>query len=338
MERSHSKEILKNVITIKDLATFSGLSKSTVSRVINNAPNVKPETRERVLRAIEKLGYQPDILARGMVTGSLPMVLVIVGDIQNHYFTQSLAGLASRLEQSGFMVTVVDSGYEHEREVTSIHMARICHFAGIIPMTGFSSELVNLELKEADCPVVLLNCHRDNDLFDRIYGNDFRAGYQATQALIARGYRKVYHFSGNSASSVISSERERGYRQAMQEAGLPITHEMILSGDLRQEGGYQLAQICLNGQDPIAICCNNFLMCLGAMKYAQQQGMTIWKDYGMAICEQPPSFYGNSEFIYAGPNLQEIGKSAADLLLERIVHPGKPPESRLYPGLDIYVP
>lgn len=98
---------------------------------------------------------------------------------------------------------------------------------------------------------------------------------------------------------------------------------MILTGDLRQEGGYQLAQICLNGQDPIAICCNNFLMCLGAMKYAQQQGMTIWKDYGMAICEQPPSFYGNSEFIYAGPNLQEIGKSAADLLLERIVHPGK---------------
>lgn len=139
-------------------------------------------------------------------------------------------------------------------------------------MTGFSSELVNLELKEADCPVVLLNCHRDNDLFDRIYGNDFRAGYQATQALIARGYRKVYHFSGNSASSVISSERERGYRQAMQDAGLPITHEMILTGDLRQEGGYQLAQICLNGQDPIAICCNNFLMCLGAMKYAQQPG------------------------------------------------------------------
>ena len=66
------------MITIKDLAAASGLSKSTVSRVINHSPNVKPETRERVMEAVEKLGYQPDILARGMITGMLPMVLVIV--------------------------------------------------------------------------------------------------------------------------------------------------------------------------------------------------------------------------------------------------------------------
>ena len=327
------------MITIKDLATFSGLSKSTVSRVINNAPNVKPETRERVLQAVEKLGYQPDILARGMVTGSLPMVLVIVGDIQNHYFTQSLTGLASRLEQSGFMVTVVDSGYEHEREVTSIHMAQICHFAGIIPMTGFGSERVNLELKQAGCPVVLLNCHNENDLFDRVYGDDFQAGYQATKELIARGYRKIYHFSGSSNISFISAQRERGYRQAMKDAGLSVADEMVQPGDLRMECGYQLAERCLKGEEPAAICCNNFLMGLGAMKYAQQQGMSMWKDYGLAICEQPPSFYGNnSEFIYVGARLQEIGKAAADLLLERIVRPDKPQEARMLPDLDVYYP
>lgn len=327
------------MITIKDLAAVSGMSKSTVSRVINNAPNVKPETRERVMKAVQKLGYQPDILARGMVTGTLPMVLVIVGDIQNHFFTQALAGIEATLEENGFMVVVFDSGYEHKREVTSIQMAKICHFAGIIPMTGFNSDQVNQELKESGCPVVLLNCHRENDLFDQIFGDDYRAGLYATKALIERGYRKIYHFSGNSTMSFISAERERGYRQAMEDAGLPVTPDMVRRGNLRQDSGYMLAQQCLEqGTDSVALCCNNFLMCLGAMTYAQQHGLVLRRDYGMAICEQPPGFYEESEFIYAGPRLQEIGKAAAALLLDRMNHPEKGKETQLFSSLDVYNP
>ena len=327
------------MVTIKDLAAASGMSKSTVSRVINNAPNVKPETRERVMQAVQKLGYQPDILARGMITGMLPMVLVIVGDIQNHFFTQALAGIEATLEEQGFMVVVFDSGYEHEREVTSIQMAKTCRFAGIIPMTGFASDKVTQALRESDCPVVLLNCHRENRFFDQIFGDDYGAGYSATNALLQRGYQKIYHFSGNSAESFISAERERGYRQAMEEAGVPVTEDMVCQGNLRQDSGFLLAQRCLEGETgKAAICCNNFLMCLGAMSYAQQRGMVMWKDYGMAICEQPPVFYQDSEFIYAGPKLQEIGKVAAQLLLERINQPDKERTSIRFSPLDVYLP
>lgn len=110
------------------------------------------------MEAVEKLGYQPDILARGMITGMLPMVLVIVGDIQNHYFTQALAGIETTLEEQGFMVVVFDSSYDPERIVTSIHMAktwplcwnypydRIWQQTGHFHLTGLrlSSDIVKL--------------------------------------------------------------------------------------------------------------------------------------------------------------------------------------------------
>lgn len=327
------------MVTIKDLAAASGMSKSTVSRVINNAPNVKPETRERVMEAVQKLGYQPDILARGMIAGMLPMVLVVVGDIQNHFFTQALAGLEAKLEEQGYMVVVFDSNYVHEREVSSIRMAKTCRFAGIIPMTGFGSEEVKEALRESDCPVVLLNCHRENDFFDQIYSDDYGAGYAAARALLERGYQRIYHFSGSSRTSFISAERERGYRAAMADAGMPVAEDMVRQGNLRQDSGFQLARQCLDRADGgTAICCNNFLMCLGVMDYAQQRGLVMWKDYGLSICEQPPVFYQNSPFIYAGPKLREIGEAAAELLLARIRQPGKERVSRQFSALDVYVP
>ena len=125
----------------------------------------------------------------------------------------------------------------------------------------------------------------------------------------------------------------------MEEAGVPVTEDMVCQGNLRQDSGFLLAQRCLEGETgKAAICCNNFLMCLGAMSYAQQRGKVMWKDYGMAICEQPPVFYQDSEFIYAGPKLQEIGKAAAQLLLERINQPDKERTSIRFSPLDVYLP
>lgn len=327
------------MVTIKDLAAASGMSKSTVSRVINNAPNVKPETRERVMEAVQKLGYQPDILARGMIAGMLPMVLVVVGDIQNHFFTQALAGLEAKLEEQGYMVVVFDSNYVHEREVSSIRMAKTCRFAGIIPMTGFGSEEVKEALRESDCPVVLLNCHRENDFFDQIYSDDYGAGYAAARALLERGYQRIYHFSGSSRTSFISAERERGYRAAMADAGMPVAEDMVRQGNLRQDSGFQLARQCLDRADGgTAICCNNFLMCLGVMNYAEEQGLVPQRDFGLAICEQPPSFYEKTNFIYAGPRLQEMGRTAAGLLLDRIRNPGIARRTEVLSSLEIHAP
>lgn len=328
------------MVTIKDLAVVAGTSKSTVSRVINGDPNVKPETRERVERAIQETGYEPNILARSMIGGSLPLVLVMVGDIQNHYFAETFAGIEMRLKQDGYMAVLYNSTYEEEKELSFIQLSGRCNFSGIIPMTGHKSPRIRACLQETGLPVVLLHRYYDSEIFDRVYGDDFQAGYSATDELIKTGYQRIIHFSGNSSTSTVSSERERGYRVAMEQAALEVRPDMVLQGDLTISSGYALAKKVLrrDGIGPIALCCNNFQMGLGAMDYARRSGFELWKDYVLAICETPPEFYKNSDFIYAGPQLQEMGQMAASLLLKRIKEPNAELEAVRFPSIVPYNP
>ena len=140
--------------TINEIAAKLGISKSTVSRVINNDPHVKAETRENVCRVIRELEYKPNIIARSMITGSLPLVLVIVGDIQNHYFAKTIIGIENVLVEKDYMPVIYNSMYDVEKEKRLIRMAKDCQFAGIIPMTGVRSN----ELEECLREVSLSGC------------------------------------------------------------------------------------------------------------------------------------------------------------------------------------
>lgn len=102
--------------TLKELAMISGISKSTISRVINNDPNVKAETREKVLEYVKKLDYKPNLVARSMVTGNLPLVLVIVGDIQNDYFARIVTGIESVLSEKDYLPVIFSTMYDEEKE------------------------------------------------------------------------------------------------------------------------------------------------------------------------------------------------------------------------------
>lgn len=329
-----------SVVTIKDLAVAAGTSKSTVSRVINGDPNVKQETRERVERAIRDTGYKPNIVARSMIGGSLPLVLVTVGDIQNHYFAETFAGIEKRLTQDGYMAVLYNSTYAEEKELNFIQLSGRCNFSGIIPMTGHKSQRIRQCLQETGLPVVLLHRNYETKIFDQVYGDNFQAGRLATEELLSAGYRRVVHFSGHSDRSTVSAERERGYRAAMEHAGVEVTADMVLQGDLTITSGYELAQrvLCRDGGGPTAVCANNFQMGLGAMDYARRTGFALWKDYALAICETPPDFYKNSDFIYAGPQLQEMGQMAASLLLKRIREPDGELQSVLFPSIVPYNP
>lgn len=327
------------MVTIQDLARASGTSKSTVSRVINHDPNVKEETRKRVEQAIRELNYKPNFVARSMITGSLPLVMVTVGDIQNHYFAQTLVGIEKALTRNGYMAVVYNSTYEIEKEKAFIHLSQACNFSGIIPMTGYKSNELEKSLKECGCPVVLVNRYYSGNEFDQVYGNDFQSGYSATRELISMGYQNIVHLSGNSRVSKISAERERGFCQAMQESGQKVRKNMIMQGNLTQLSGFELAKTLLkDAEKPVAICSNNFLMGLGVMDYARKAGLTIRKDYDLAICEMPPELYMNSDFIYAGPQLSEMGEMAANLLLNRIRNPESETKSVVFSSIVTYHP
>lgn len=323
--------------TINEIAAKLGISKSTVSRVINNDPNVKEKTRESVWRVIRELDYKPNIIARGMITGSLPLVLVIVGDIQNHYFAKTIIGIEKVLTEKDYMPVIYNSMYDVEKEKRLIRMAKDCQFAGIIPMTGVRSNELEECLRDVDCPVVLINRELKKLELDEIYGDDVEASYKATQELIDNGHRVIAHLSGSSTSTV-SAKRRLGYCMALEDNGIPVDEALIFEGKLDMASGYALGEKLFAHSNITAVCSNNFLMALGVVRYAKSIGKTVLKDFDIACCETVPDLYEESAYVYAGADLEEIGKKATEILLKRIEKSEEPRQKICFPATQVYNP
>lgn len=325
------------MVTIKQLALKAGISKSTVSRVINNDPNVKDETRKKVLKVIEEMDYKPNIVARSMVTGSLPIVLVIVGDIQNHYFAKTVVGIEKELTEKNYMTVVYNSAYDVNREKKFIRMAKECRFSGIIPMTAIKNEELEKCLENIDCPVVLINKNLKRKPLDAVFGNDFEAGYLSTVELIKNGHKCIAYASGPSKSTV-SADRERGYREALKDNGIEIDEGIIFEGKLDIPSGYRIGEKIFKNEKVTAVSSNNFLMALGIHRCGKKLGKPVLAEFDIACNETVPELYEESGFIFAGSDLESIGSKAAKFLLKRIEKSEEPVQKIIFSATKVFNP
>ncbi len=303
--------------TIKEISAATGVSKSTVSRVVNNDPNVSERTRKIVLDAIQKMNYTPNIIARSMITGKLPIVLIIVGDILSYHFAKPVVGIEKVLSDTGYMPVVYNSMYDEEKEQAFLDMAKQFKFAGVIPMTAIGSEQLAKTFRDIDIPVVLINKKLKRSRFDAVIADEYEAGYLVTSELIRMGHRRIAYISGQNLHSRISREREQGYREAVIERGLPMDDSIIFPGYLDTKSGYEAAKKIFADPTVTAICTNNYLMAAGVNQYAAELGKRPLVDYDIGCCETV-SELNRSDIIFAGPDLQLIGEKAAELLLKRM--------------------
>ena len=150
--RSQNQEVV--MATIKEISAITGVSKSTISRVINNDVNVSEKTRQLVLDAIQENNYTPNIIARSMITGKFPMVLIIVGDIENYYFARTVVGIEKILSDTEYMPVIYNSMYDEKKERALLNMAKQFRFAGIIPMTSTGSKQLTETCNDIDMTMV----------------------------------------------------------------------------------------------------------------------------------------------------------------------------------------
>ena len=323
--------------TIKDLSAMTGISKSTISRVINNEPNVSEKTRNIVMDAIRETNFTPNIMARGMVTGKLPIVLIIVGDIQNYYFNNTIVGIERVLSGTNYLPVVYNSMYDDRKEKMLIETAVQSRFAGIIPMTGVGTEELLTSFEGVDCPVVLINKWMRKSPYDAVLGDEQEASYLATGELIKLGHKKIAYISGDSKKSRISREREEGFKEAVRDAGLKLEEDLIYPGALDVASGYQLGEELLVKKKLKAICSNSYLMAAGIIKYGEEIGLRPMIDYDIACCECVSEVYSKN-IIFAGPDLEKIGEKAAELLLKRIKGSKEPPQRVSFSVTSVHNP
>lgn len=272
--------------TLSDVAQRANVSKQTISRVINNKGEVSDATRQRVLEAIREIGYYPNTLARSLVTSKSVVIGLSVPNIDQPFFPQIARGVEDAAAGSGYSVFLCNASGSADRELHAIERLRGHRVAGVI---SFNSHLDDETIERAVgglFPVVMINRELPN-----MRGTVIWPGYQsgaelATEHLIQLGRRTIV-FLGMDPESNVDNDKVRGYRHALERAGIPFDPGLVFRtagrlgrgfNDLINGGQQAIAEVRERGADIDAIFASNDLPAIGAMQYLMSQGVQVPED------------------------------------------------------------
>lgn len=303
--------------TLADVARLAGVSAKTVSRVYSHREQVAPETVERVMSAAKRLRFRPNTLARNLRRGGVSTAVgFIMGELGNPFYYTVAAGIERELAAVGFtlVVATTDDSVEGEERVADILLAQRVGALLLIPVGDDQSYLEGE--RQLGTPVVAIDRPARNLVADAVVLGNRRGAREATASLIAHGHRRIA-YACNPASVYTQMERCRGYRDALEAAGIPPSARRELLLDDTTIPAEVAIRSLLDGDDPpTAILAGNNRMCVGAVRAT----------LGMA---HPPALIGFDDFDTAdilgisvvSHDPAEMGRRAARLAIERMAEP-----------------
>ncbi len=275
-------------VRMKDIARELGLSVVTVSKVLRNHSDISAETRERVLKRMRELNYQPDLAARALVTGKSYAIGLIVPDLLHPFFGQVALGLGVTLRERGYCLILASSEEDPNLEQTEIQHLLSRRVDALILASAQTSAEPLRALEESHRPYVLIDRAFPGLLANYVGIDDRMAGQIATAHLIAQGCRRIAHIRGYEVSTAIG--RFDGYCSELVRRGMPVLPELIApippQGDGHgPESGYIAARSLFQlPEPPDGIFCCNDPIALGALRAAVESGREVPKDVAIIGC------------------------------------------------------
>ena len=307
--------------TIKDLAATLGISPSTVSRALRDHPDISDKTKKAVSELAAKHHYQPNQIAKSLQNSQSNTIGVIVPEIRHHFFSTVISGIEDVAYEAGYTIMVCQSNERLAREIINTHALVSNRVAGLL--VAVSTETSTHEhlagvLKQG-IPLVQFDRVVEELTTSKVIVDDFQAAYGAVKHLIDLGYRRIGHLSG---AQCIAMNRHRfnGFRQAMQDHGLPIEQHHVIYEGYREEDGHRGAERFLAMEDmPEAILAINDPVAVGAYSRFKEAGKRIPKDIALV------GFSDNPEAALIDPPLTtvyqpayEMGRCAFSLLMDEL--------------------
>ncbi len=312
-------------ITIEDVAERAGVSKGTVSAVINGKKSVKPATRDQILEVMKELNFRPKGMARNLKNGNQDKSIgIIVKDLNYPFYTSIATGAKEYANTKGYSVMVTSSEDDHECEKKLSHLFSTKDIKGAIiaPVVEGKSEIEHLfKLKMINYPFVLLEDVKGIQA-NVVAIDNIRAIKKAVKYLIDSGHTKIVHFAGPPQSSH-TQERIEGFRHAFSESPLIFHSDLIVSIGSHYDESYSNALAYFKnrerGEYPTAVVCFNDQQALAVMSALKELNIRVPKDI---------SIIGNDDIYYAkiypiplttikAPQY-EIGRKAAEILIRNI--------------------
>lgn len=262
--------------TIYDVAREANVSMATVSRVVNGNPNVKPSTRKKVLEAIEKLGYRPNAVARGLASKKTTTVGVIIPDISSIMFAELARGIEDIATMYDYNIILSNSDQKREKEIRLINTMLGKQVDGVIFMGGKLDDDLIEEFKKSPVPIVLA-ATIDEDRGTPSVNIDYEAAsFDVVNSFIEKGHKKIAIVTGPLEDPINGQLKFAGYRRAMEHANLEILDGFVSVGDLSYESGLQAAEAFLElPEKPTAIFAGSDEMALGVIHGLQDANVSV---------------------------------------------------------------
>jgi LacI family transcriptional regulator len=310
--------------TIYDVSIMAGVSLATVSRVMNDSTKVSDKTKQKVLDAMQTLGYRPNTIAQSLASNCSNSVGVLVSQLDGPFYGPMMTEIETVLRSANKHV-IIASGHsdeKQEKEGVEFLMSRGCD-ALILDVEAVSDEYL-IELSQGSTPVVFINRYIDAIKERCVYLENEMGGYLATQHILSLGHKDVAYISGP-LFKLDARDRLQGHKGALEEYNIPFNPELCVEGNFREFGGSDAMAYLLSLNKPItAVICANDQMASGAISVCLERGLRVPEDISFIGYDNIPfPQYISPKLSTVSNPINEMGKMAARWVLQQVYNDKK---------------
>ena len=315
-------------ITIKDIVRELNISVSTVSRALQNHPDISVRTKELVQECAKQLNYKPNLMASNLRTSKNTTIGVVIPELNHHFFSSVLDGIEQAANEAGYHIIICQTREDVQREIESLHTLIGSRVAGIlVGVTKQTTDLHHLqEVIDNGIPLILYDRPCPSLKCDQVVSDDYMGAYKAVEYLIQTGRKRVMCFT-SSMQLEVSRRRFQGWRDALQRYGIQVNSDLVVECDTRMKAIVDTPHILQSDNRPDAVCA------AGVLHAAKILGVNIPEELSVCGFSDAPICRATMPMLTTvQQHGVEIGKRAMLRLLNRLNGDDKHPQTEMVPA------
>jgi LacI family transcriptional regulator len=312
-----------SAVTIEQIAQLASVSRSTVSRVLNNHPNVRAAVRDRILQVIDEHGYAPQAAARSLAsqrTNVIGLLIPLNTDVvfSDPFFNHVIQGITEACNAHGYFL-MLSMVTDDMKQSFYQRILRSRQFDGVILLSNHTDDPILPQLLKDQMPMVLVGRHPFIEDVSWVDVENREGARRAVTHLIELGHRRIGTITG-SLNLVAAADRRDGYLQALADAELPVLPELIVEREFTHESGQAaMRQLLALAEPPTAVFVASDIMALGALSAIQEAGLRVPEDISIVgFDDLPATSSANPPLTTVHQPIYEMGLAAARLLIEQL--------------------
>ena len=273
---------MKKVTRLKDLAEGLRVSIRTVSKALNDHPDISAKRKKEILDYAREVNYVPNQVARSFRQQRTNMVGIIISDNANPFYARVIRGIEETLSAHGYHCVVMNSHEDVDKEIQLVDELRGLNVAGVILTPAAGNKKSCELLRKYDIPYVLVNRYLEKGEDTYVVLDDYQAAYMTAKHLCSYGNEKIFFL--NFLPSVSSAQnRLEGYKKALEDCGIPYEPNMVVSGCTDQADGYEsMKRILERNKPPLSVMCYSDYIAIGAICAIQERGFNLPHDIALS--------------------------------------------------------